>query len=255
MPDPTPASQNIRTLNITDLERIERYRRAGYGGAIADVLLRLGVHNTLLSLRFRPLRQGMQLAGRVLPIKAHSIVFSERPRAEQEALQAKWEAEGGHPQERMMRTIAAAEDGVVVCYDCGGDQRIGHCGEMTCQLARAQGARGILMAGNLRDSQYIIKMPDFPVFSFGVCPFTDSEWVITEINEPIYLPGHLSHYVLLKPRDFLFGDNDGVQLIPADLVDEVLLQVEALYEHENKVRAALTSGMPVAEVYKVFGVL
>ena len=154
-----------------------------------------------------------------------------------------------------MRAIAGAADGVVVCYDCGGDQRIGHCGEMTCQLARAQGARGMLMAGNLRDSQYIIKMPDFPVFSFGVCPFTDSEWVITEVNEPIYLPGHLSHYVLLKPRDFLFGDNDGVQLIPGDLVDEVLLQVEALYEHENKVRAALTSGMPVAEVYKVFGVL
>ena len=240
MAEQNTVPQVIRTLNITDIERIERYRRAGYGGAIADVLLKLGVHNTLLSLQFRPLRQGMQLAGRVLPIKAHSIVFSERPKTEQEALQAKWEAEGGHPQERMMQAIAAAEDGVIVCYDCGGDRRIGHCGEMTCQL---------------RDSQFIIKMPDFPVFSFGVCPFTDSEWIITEVNEPIYLPGHLSYYVPLRPRDFLFGDNDGVQLIPGDLVDEVLLQVEALFEHENKVRAALTSGMPVAEVYKVFGVL
>jgi 4-hydroxy-4-methyl-2-oxoglutarate aldolase len=255
MSDPNTASTEIRHLDITDLERIARFRRAGYGGAIADVLLQLGVHDTLLSLRFRPLKQGMQLVGRVLPVKAHSLVFSRKSKAEQDAMTARWEAAGGHPQERMMQAIAAAEDGVVVCYDCGGDERIGHCGEMTCQLALAQGARGILMAGNLRDSQFIIRMPDFPVFSFGVCPFTDSEWAITDINEPIYLPGHLSHYVLLRPRDFLFGDNDGVQLIPGDLVDEVLLRVEALYERENKIRAALTSGMPVAEVYKVFGVL
>ncbi|HUJ77061.1 MAG TPA: RraA family protein, partial [bacterium] len=64
-----------------------------------------------------------------------------------------------------------------------------------------------------------------------------------------------SHYVLLRPGDFLFGDNDGVQVIPAPLVDEVLLRVETLAEHENKVRDALMSGMPVEEVYRVFGVL
>lgn len=255
MPDTTPARQEIRTLKISDLERIERYRRAGYGGAVVDVLNKLGVHNSLLSLRYRPLRQGMILAGRVLTVKGHSLVFNQLPKAEQDAINRKWDALGGHPQERMMQAIAQAEDGTVVCYDCGGDERIGHCGEMTCQLARAQGARGMLMSGNLRDSEYIIRMPDFPVFSFGVCPFTDSEWAITDVNVPIYVPGHLSHYVLLKPGDFLFGDNDGVQLIPADVVDEVLLQVEALHEHEDKVRDALMSGMPVPEVYKKFGVL
>ncbi len=37
--------------------------------------------------------------------------------------------------------------------------------------------------------------------------------------------------------------------------DEVLLQVEALHERENQVREALTAGMPVADVYKKFGVL
>ena len=255
MSEQSPATPPIRTLNITDLERIERFRRAGYGGAIADVLVRLGVRNTLLDLRFRPLRQGMQLAGRALPIKGHSVVLDQLSRAEREAFDRKLEAEGGHPQERMMRVIADAEDGVILCYDTGGDMRIGHAGEMTCQLAYAQGCRGMLVAGNLRDTQYIIKMPDFPVFSFGACPYTDADWIITEVNRPIYMPGHLSHYVPILPGDFLFGDNDGVQIIPADLVDEVLLQVEALFEHENKVRAALMSGMPVAEVYRVFGVL
>ncbi len=255
MSNQTESPATIRTLAISDMERIERYRRAGYGGAIADVLLRLGVHDTLLALRFRPLRQGMILAGRALPIKGHSVVLKTLSPAERSAFDQQLAGAGGHPQERMMQAIAAAEDGVILCYDTGGDMRIGHAGEMTCQLAYAQGCRGMLVAGNLRDTQYIIKMPDFPVFSYGACPYTDSDWIITEINKPIYLPGHLSHYVQINPGDFLFGDNDGVQMIPAALVDEVLLQVESLYAHENKVRDALMAGMPVAEVYRTFGVL
>ena len=43
MPDKTPEKQEIRKLKIGDLERIERYRRAGYGGAVVDVLNKLGV--------------------------------------------------------------------------------------------------------------------------------------------------------------------------------------------------------------------
>jgi regulator of RNase E activity RraA len=51
------------------------------------------------------------------------------------------------------------------------------------------------------------------------------------------------------------GDNDGVQCIPKDLVDEVLLRVEATFEKENEERKALAAGMPIDEVYKKYGVL
>lgn len=77
--------------------------------------------------------------------------------------------------------------------------------------------------------------------------------MITEVNRPIYLPGHLTHYVKVMPGDF--GDNDGVQLIPKALVDEVLLRVEATFEKENEEREALAAGMPIDEVYRVYGVL
>jgi 4-hydroxy-4-methyl-2-oxoglutarate aldolase len=61
--------------------------------------------------------------------------------------------------------------------------------------------------------------------------------------------------VAVRPGDFIFGDNDGVQLIPAGLVDEVLLRVEATFEKENEERALIAGGMSVDEVYRVFGVL
>ena len=248
------ANKEIRTLPITDLERIERFRRAGYGGSVSDALASLGVRDTVFSDRFKPLRQGMQLVGRALPIKLHSLVEPRTPELQKE-LEAEWEAKGGHPQQRMMRAVEEAEDGCVLCFDCGGDMQPAHFGEMSCQLAYTHGCRGMLLAGNCRDTQYVLKMPDFPLYSFGTRPNAFGGWIITEVNKPIYLPGHLTHYVRVRSGDFIFADNDGAQLIPAEIVDEVLLRVEATFEKENRERELIASGMSIDEVYRQFGVL
>jgi len=247
--------QQIRKLNITDLERIERFRRAGYGGSVSDALSALGVRDTIFSSRFKALRQGMQLVGRAIPIKLHSLVEEKKSPAQVEVDNKRWEAEGGHPQKRMMRAVAESAPGSVLCFDCGGDLQPAMFGEMSCQLAYSHGCRGMLLAGNCRDTQYVLKMPDFPMFSFGTAPNAFGGWIITDVNKPIYLPGHLTHYVTVRPGDYIFADNDGGQLIPAALVDEVLLRVEATFEKENKEREALASGMPIDEVYRQFGVL
>jgi 4-hydroxy-4-methyl-2-oxoglutarate aldolase len=245
----------IRHLEITDLERVQRFRIAGYGGSVSDALANLGVRDTIFSASFTPLRQGMQLVGRALPIKLHSLVERELTAEEKEEQQKKWEAEGGHPQKRMMEAVAAQEAGTILCFDCGGDMQPAHFGEMSCQLAYAHGCRGMLLAGNCRDTQYVLKMPDFPLFSFGTRPNAFGGWIITEVNKPIYLPGHLTHYVRVMPGDFIFGDNDGVQLIPQDLVDEVLLRVEETFAKENEEREKLADGMTMDEVYRIYGVL
>src|SRR5687768_10244692 len=116
----------LRRLNISDLERIARLRRAGYGGSVSDSLNQFGVRNTVFSDRFRPLRQGMQLVGRALPIKLHSLVEQTTTPEQQKAMEQKWESEGGHPQKRMMRAVADAPDGTVLCFDCGGDLQPAH---------------------------------------------------------------------------------------------------------------------------------
>jgi len=258
MPQPrhfTLPSEKIRHLKITDLERITRFRRAGYGGSVSDALNSLDVTDTVFTQRFRALRQGMQLVGRAIPIKLHTMIWDELTEEERNIYQARWDAEGGHPQKRMMRTVAESKPGSVLCFDCGGDMQPAHFGEMSCQTAFAHGCRGMLIGGNCRDTQYVLKMPDFPLFSFGTAPNAFGGWVVTEVNVPIMLPGHLTHYVKVFPGDFIFGDNDGVQLIPAEVVDEVLLQIEATFEKENKERELLAAGMSIDEVYKTFGVL
>ncbi len=258
MPKPRVFSKpagEIRQLDISDQERIERFRRAGYGGSVSDALNHLGVKDTVFAQRFRALRQGMQLVGRALTVKLHTLVWDELTEEERRAQQAKWDAEGGHPQKRMMRAVAESAPGSVLCFDCGGDMQPAHFGEMSCQVAFAHGCRGMLIAGNCRDTQYVLKMADFPIFSFGTAPNAFGGWAVTDVNVPIMLPGHLSHYVRVYPGDFIFGDNDGVQLIPKEIVDEVLLQVEATFEKENKERELLASGISIDEVYRQFGVL
>ena len=251
----TPIPAEMRKLNISDTERIERFRRAGYGGSVSDALYAVGVLDSVLSDQFKPLRQGMQLVGRAIPIKAHSQVDLNNFPEEKRKQEARWEAEGGHPQKRMMRCVAESEPGSVLVFDCGGDMQQAYFGEMSCQVAYAHGCRGMVIAGNCRDTQYVLKMADFPMFTFGTRPNAFGGWSILDVNVPIFVPGHLTHSVRVAPGDFIFGDNDGVQLIPAPLVDEVLLRVEATFEKENEERQQLAAGMPVDEVYRVFGVL
>lgn len=242
----------IRTLDITDEERIDRFREAGYGGNVSDALAELDIEDTVLSSEFTPLRQGMKLAGRVLPVKLHSQVMNEETES---FLEERWEREGGHPQKRMMETISERPDGTVLCFDCGGDMQPAQFGEMSCQLAYSEGCRGMLVAGNMRDTQYVLQMDDFPAYSYGTTPNAFGGWVITQVNKPIHLEGHLTHYVEVHPGDFVFADNDGAQIIPEAVVDEVLLRVEEIYEKENEERERIAQGMSIDEVYDEYGVL
>ncbi|MFH5801432.1 RraA family protein [Haladaptatus sp. CMAA 1911] len=155
----------------------------------------------------------------------------------------------------MINTIAEQPNGTVLCFDCGGDMQPAHFGEMSCRLAYSQGCRGMLVAGNIRDTRYIVEMDDFPSYSFGTVPNAFGGWAITDVHRPIQLPGHLTHYVPVTPGDFVFGDRDGVQIIPERVVDEVLLRVEGIFEEESEERRKIDEGMPVEEVYDEYGVL
>ena len=175
-----PESQ-IRKLDITDTERIERFRTAGYGGNVSDALWALGICNTVLSQQFKALRQGMVLVGRALPVKLHTVVIDSSlgPGGESSSYVEDKLNGTEHPQKRMMRCVAESEPGSILCFDCGGDMQPAHFGEMSCQLAYSHGCRGMLIAGNCRDTQYVLKMPDFPMFSFGTAPNAFGGWIVT----------------------------------------------------------------------------
>ncbi|MBI4530493.1 MAG: RraA family protein [Candidatus Latescibacteria bacterium] len=230
------------------MERVNRYK-AFYGGCVSDALVRCGVYDSVLSPTFYPLRQDMILAGEALTVKLHTLAGEILTEEEQAARDAEW-ARIGSPQKRMMKAVYP---GCILCFDTGSDEQPAHFGEMSCTLAQSRGCVGLLIAGNIRDTRYVLMMQDFPVFTTGTRPNAFGGWQITHVQQPIYLPGHLTHYVKVTPRDFLFGDTDGVQVIPKEFVDEVMLICEEIVAKENEERRLIREGMPIDQVYTIYG--
>lgn len=240
--------REIRHLNLTPMERVRRYKEF-YGGCVSDALASCGVLDTVLSHKFYPLRQDMILAGEAVTVKLHSLAGEILTDEERQARDEEWQRIGT-PQKRMMQSVYP---GCVLCFDTGGDMQPAQYGEMSCTLAQAHGCVGMVIAGNIRDTRHVLRMKDFPVFTLGTTPNAFGGWRITHIQQPIFLPGHLTHYVRVNPGDFIFGDTDGVQVIPKEFVDEVMLICEDIVAKENEQRRLIREGMPIDEVYARYG--
>ena len=243
-----PESKEIRHLDISTMERVQRYKQF-YGGCVSDALSSCGVRDTVISHTFYALRQDMILAGEALTVKLHSLAGEIITEEERKAREEEWKRTGS-PQKRMMMTVYP---GSILTFDCGGDMQPAHFGEMSCNLAQSHGCVGMLIAGNIRDTRYVLRMDDFPVYTLGTTPNAFGGWRITHVQQPIFLPGHLTHYVRIDPGDFIFGDTDGVQIIPKEFVDEVMLICEEIMAKENEERRLIREGMPIDEVYATYG--
>jgi 4-hydroxy-4-methyl-2-oxoglutarate aldolase len=76
---------------------------------------------------------------------------------------------------------------------------------------------------------------------------------IWDVEVPLALSGTLTSQVRLDPGSWVFGDMDGVLVIPEDVVEEVLTKAEEAKEVEDKVRAEIRRGMPVKDVEAKYG--
>jgi 4-hydroxy-4-methyl-2-oxoglutarate aldolase len=60
--------------------------------------------------------------------------------------------------------------------------------------------------------------------------------------------------VLVSPGDFILGDVDGLLVIPAAIIDEVLERARSVREREDIVRAALDEGGSIRELFEKYRV-
>jgi regulator of RNase E activity RraA len=141
-------------------------------------------------------------------------------------------------------------DGAVVVVDPGDESKAAHWGELMSHTAKAKGATGVVIAGGVRDTLEILKM-GFPCFRRYHSPLTAVyRYDITDFGTPIRLGG-----VPIVPGDFILGDIDGVLIIPAGAIDEVIERAASIRSREDIVRQALDEGGSIRELfeqYKVF---
>lgn len=213
-----------------------RYR-ALYSGVVYDVLDHMGHPDQCLANDLRPLRPDMVVAGPAFTIKGVSD-----PTADPEL------------HERRIRLFKAMRHPCVDVRDCGFETRVANYGEMNATLGLKHGATGAVIDGGVRDSRHLLEM-GFPVFARYQTPVeAKKRWSFWRWDVPISMRGQLSATVTVHPGDFVFGDIDGVVIVPKDLTVEVLERAEALVRREDKARGEYVEE-DVEEVYRRYGTL
>jgi len=123
-------------------------------------------------------------------------------------------------------------------------------GELFATAVQGRKGAGVLLDGYARDFKALNKM-NFPLFYRGKDPKTSKgRCEINESQIPVLIDG-----VMINPRDMIFGDIDGVAVIPSVIADEVFEKALKMIEKENKVRDSLKSGKSLEVVYKEIGAI
>lgn len=144
--------------------------------------------------------------------------------------------------------LSAAPAGrVIVCQP--NDRTIAHMGELSAETLQLRGIRGYVVDGGCRDVDRVNEI-GFPVFCRYATPAdVGARWMVDTMGEPIGIGG-----VTIHPGDYVLGDTDGVVVIPADNVGEIIAEAEQVANTENKLREAIRQGEDPQEAYKRYRV-
>jgi regulator of RNase E activity RraA len=116
--------------------------------------------------------------------------------------------------------------------------------------ARERGCTGAVLDGGLRDVDFINAMK-YPVFTRFKCSASFvGRWDIREYQVPIKIGNTIIH-----PGDFVFGDTDGVVIVPQAMVLEILVTAEDVYRREGSMREELRRGVSIKDAYAKYGSL
>ncbi len=218
---------------VANMEEIcERYRRL-YGGLVYDVLEKLGFPNQVLSHELRPLAPDMKLAGPAFTIKGTATC--ERDEA------------GRYKRIGMIRQMTPP---CIEVRDRGTPFNVALYGELSATTARAHGAVGALIDGATRDCAHLIAM-GFPVFARFRNPVEAfGRYQMMACQVPILLSGETVETVRVDPGDFIFGEADGVLVIPRRLTLDVLTECERICGIEDQARLEFARGDDPVEVFR-----
>jgi 4-hydroxy-4-methyl-2-oxoglutarate aldolase len=138
--------------------------------------------------------------------------------------------------------VAVAEPGSVLVASAEGYQYAGAWGEVLSVAAQARGIAGLVIDGAVRDIEAIAERR-FPVFSRGLAIGACKKERIGSLQEPIDLGG-----VRVRSGDIVVGTGDGVVVLEAATIEQVLSSAVARREREAEIFRQLQTGKTTIEI-------
>jgi 4-hydroxy-4-methyl-2-oxoglutarate aldolase len=215
--------------------------KALYSAVVYDVMDEMALPHQCLDLAIAPLDRAMQVAG-----PAYTVMAGPDMRERAEMPSNTKLADFG--------VFTHMYEGCVVVVGAAGERQSGIWGELMSNASRARGATGVVIDGGIRDGRLVREIDGLAVFVRYTSPIESLRRSrIHDIEVPISMTGTLTSQVRVNPGDWIFGDEDGVLVIPADALDEVLAKSEEAKDIEDKVRTEVQAGMAVIDVYNKYG--
>jgi len=203
-----------------------------YSDVVSDVLDEMGFRQAMHE-GIRPLFPEAAVVGRAATILAVDVYDEEANTLDME-----------------MEAVDCLRGDEVAVMCSNGSRRASLWGELLSTAARARGARGAIVDGFSRDVGRIITMK-FPVFASGVRPVSSNgRCRVIEYARPIECGG-----VTVHPGDIVFGDIDGIVVIPKSVAGEVIGRAFEKVQKENITRRELEKGTLLRDVYRKYGTL
>ena len=210
-------------------------RETMFVSLMSDVLDSLGHRDQALPARIRPLDEEAVLFGRArtgLYRDVYEVPVDRNPYALEIAL------------------VDDLQPGEVVVLACGASGRIAPWGGLLTTAARARGAAGCLTDGAVRDIRATRRL-GFPVFHGGISPLdSKGRGEIAEIDVAVHVAG-----VHVVPGDIVFGDADGVVVIPRAIERDAFTRAVEKLAGETRTEEALARGEKLADVFARYGIL
>ena len=204
-----------------------------YSGVLCDVLDGMGYRNQSIGQRLMPLNDETVIFGPAFTSIA-TVVYSMPE----------------HPLTAQCKVVDQLGEGEIYVLVTRGEYNCAVFGELFATAVKQRKGAGVLLDGYVRDLKAIKEM-NFPLFYAGRDPRTSKGRA--EINEcqiPVILDG-----VTIRPGDLIFGDIDGVVIIPKGIADEVFEEALATIKKEDQVREGLINGDSLEKVYGEIGAI
>jgi len=211
-----------------------------FTAVVGDVLDKQGYLHQFLPAEIMPLSDHMVLAGRAMPVLEADIFDDNK------------EAPGplsGKPFGLMLEALDSLKPGDIYVAT-GGSLRYALLGELMSTRAQILKANGALLDGYVRDSKGIIEL-DFPTFGRGrYAQDQGPRGKVIDYNVAVEIAG-----IRIEPGCLLFGDYEGVLVIPKEAEQETIRLSLEKVRMENKVADAIKGGMSACESFETFGVM
>lgn len=220
-----------------DKELFQIMKNQLYTAVVGDIMDKMGLQHQFLPPNIRPLRDDMILVGRAM-----TVLESDIGKVPVEEVEGK--AFG-----RMLEALDDLnENEIYVCSGCSHTYAV--LGELMTIRAQYLNAAGAVLNGYLRDTHGILAT-GFPVFSLGSYAQDQApRGAVLAYRVPIVFGD-----VTINPGDIIFGDIDGVLVIPREYEVEILEKAYEKAVGEKTVGKALKEGVSSTEAFKKYGIM